>query len=62
MTLHPYDDELVSVELLSARVSVTQPSEVELYRKAFVELSELAVYGAAGRALITAAIEALEGS
>ncbi|MGR3933244.1 helix-turn-helix domain-containing protein [Streptomyces sp. BRA346] len=61
-TFHMYDDELVSVELLSARVSVTQPSEVGLYRKVFGELSELAVYGAAARALITEAIGALEGS
>lgn len=30
-TFHMYDDTLVSVELLSARVTVTQPSEITLY-------------------------------
>jgi hypothetical protein len=53
---------MVSVELLSAKVTVTQPSEVALYVKAFAELSELAVYGPAARKLIMSAIGALEGS
>ncbi|MEU1664580.1 helix-turn-helix transcriptional regulator [Streptomyces sparsogenes] len=61
-TFHVYDDEMVSVELLSAKVTVTQPSEVALYVKAFAELSELAVHGSAARALITSALGALEGS
>ncbi|MFE0332086.1 helix-turn-helix domain-containing protein [Streptomyces sp. NPDC058960] len=56
---HVYDDTLVSVELLSARVQVTQPSEVALYVKAFEELRGMAVYGAEARALIVKAIEAL---
>ncbi|GHC64413.1 helix-turn-helix domain-containing protein [Streptomyces cinnamoneus] len=59
-TFHVYDDELVSVEVLSARATVQQPSEVGLYVKAFTELSRMAVYGAAARALITSAIEALD--
>lgn len=56
---HVYDDTLVSVELLSARVQVTQPSEIALYLKAFAELRNMAVYGAEARALILKAIEAL---
>jgi transcriptional regulator with XRE-family HTH domain len=56
---HVYDDTLVSVELLSAQVRVTQPSEVALYVKAFEQLRGMAVYGAEARALILKAIEAL---
>ncbi|WHM35804.1 helix-turn-helix transcriptional regulator [Streptomyces sp. BPTC-684] len=56
---HVYDDTLVSVELLSARVRVTQPSEIVLYLKAFEQLQSMAVYGAEARALIVRAIDAL---
>ncbi|WP_405796767.1 helix-turn-helix domain-containing protein [Streptomyces sp. NBC_01506] len=58
-TFHIYDDSLVSVELLSARVTVTQPSETALYLRAFDELRAMAVYGADARALIVKAIDAL---
>jgi transcriptional regulator with XRE-family HTH domain len=58
-TFHMYDDALVSVELLSARVTVTQPADIEVYAKAFDRLRQMAVYGADARALIVAAIEAL---
>lgn len=54
-----FDSEQVSVELLSAAVTVTTPGEVDLYVKAFAELSAMAVYGEAARALITEAIGAL---
>ncbi|MEU9149228.1 helix-turn-helix transcriptional regulator [Streptomyces sp. NPDC048417] len=57
---HVYDDQLVSVELMSARVRVTQPSEVQLYVHAFEQLRSMAVYGADARALILRAIEALQ--
>ncbi|MFD4528155.1 helix-turn-helix domain-containing protein [Streptomyces sp. NPDC058470] len=56
---HVYDETLVSVELLAARVQVTQPSEIGLYLKAFEELRSMAVYGADARALIVKAIGAL---
>ena len=56
---HIYDDTLASVELLSAQVNITQPSEVALYEKAFEELRSMALYGPAARALIVEAIEAL---
>ncbi|MFD9222888.1 helix-turn-helix domain-containing protein [Streptomyces sp. NPDC060064] len=56
---HVYDDTLVSVELLSAQVNITQPSEIALYLKAFEELRSMAVYGQAARALIVKVIDAL---
>ncbi|WP_329131403.1 helix-turn-helix transcriptional regulator [Streptomyces sp. NBC_01476] len=56
---HIYDDALVSVELLSARVKVTQPTEIALYATAFEQLRGMAVYGADARALIVRAIDAL---
>ncbi|KUM80183.1 helix-turn-helix domain-containing protein [Streptomyces sp. ISL-22] len=58
-TFDVHDDTLVSVELLSAEVNITQPSEIALYLKAFEQLRSMAVYGAEARALILKAIEAL---
>ncbi|MFD7283476.1 helix-turn-helix domain-containing protein [Streptomyces sp. NPDC059862] len=58
-TFHVYDDSLVSVELVSARVKIAQPSEIRLYLKAFEQLRSMAVYGAEARALIVKAIDAL---
>lgn len=58
-TFHVYDDRMVSVELLSAEVTITQPSEVALYVDAFERLRQMAVYGANARALIVRAIDAL---
>ncbi len=58
-TFHVYDDRLVSVELLSAEVTINQPSEVALYVTAFERLRQMAVYGAEARALIVKAIDAL---
>ncbi|GGS05547.1 transcriptional regulator [Streptomyces aureoverticillatus] len=58
-TFHMYDEALVSVELLSARVTVTQPSDIALYEKAFDQLRSIAVYGSEARALIVKAIDAL---
>ncbi|WP_043668363.1 Scr1 family TA system antitoxin-like transcriptional regulator [Streptomyces xylophagus] len=58
-TFHVYDDKLVSVELVSARVRINQPSEIALYLKAFEELRASSVYGAEARELVLRAIEAL---
>lgn len=55
-----FDSTQVSVELLSAAVTVTTPGEVELYAKAFTELSAMAVFGTAARTLISDAIDALD--
>jgi hypothetical protein len=54
-----FDDERVHVELLSAQVTVTAPSEITLYVRAFEKLAELAVFRTQARALITAAVDAL---
>lgn len=54
-----FDEERVHVELLTAQVTITTPSEISLYSKAFGELSELAVTGSRARGLITSAIDAL---
>ncbi|MER7793588.1 helix-turn-helix transcriptional regulator [Streptomyces sp. NPDC097640] len=51
-----FDNKLVLVETYSAEFSVTQPREIELYTKAFELLKQSAVYGAAVRNLILAAI------
>ncbi len=55
-----FDTEQVSVELLSASVTVTSPGEIDLYVKAFAELSAMAVFGAPARHLIAGAIAALD--
>ncbi|MFE2497440.1 helix-turn-helix domain-containing protein [Streptomyces scopuliridis] len=59
-TFSVYDEEQAQVELLTAQVNVTAPSEVGQYLKAFGQFSKLAVYGAEARALITSAVHALE--
>jgi transcriptional regulator with XRE-family HTH domain len=54
-----FDDERVNVELLSAQVNVTTPSEIVLYARAFDKLASLAIYRDAARSRILDAIEAL---
>lgn len=54
-----FDDERIHVELLSAQVTVTAPSEIALYVRAFEKLGELAVYRTQARALIAAAADIL---
>lgn len=58
-TFHVYDDNLVSVEFLSAEVNINQPSEIVLYLKAFERLQSMAVYGSEARVLIGKAINSL---
>ncbi|MGH3645700.1 MAG: helix-turn-helix domain-containing protein [Micromonosporaceae bacterium] len=55
-----FDDSQVHVELLTAEVTVTAPSEIAMYAKAFAELAGNAVYGAPARALITGVINSLD--
>jgi transcriptional regulator with XRE-family HTH domain len=55
-TFSMFDQSLVAVELVSAQVNITQPSEISLYRQAFEQLRGMAVYGAQSRALILKAI------
>ncbi len=54
-----FDNKQVNVELISGWLTITQPSEIAMYAEAFALLSDLALYGADARRLITAAIDAL---
>lgn len=54
-----FDDNRVHVELLSAQVTVTVPSEIILYVRAYERLARLAVYGDAAQALIADAVGVL---
>lgn len=58
-TFNIYDETLVSVELVSAKVRITQADEIALYVKTFEQLRSMAVEGAEARALIQKALEAL---
>lgn len=58
-TFTVFDDRLARVELLTARVTVSEPGEVEDYVQVHRSLQHLAVYGADVRALIVRAIESL---
>jgi hypothetical protein len=51
-----FDDATGQVELLSARVTVTRPGEIDLYVRAFTEMGQMAVYGSHARELICAAL------
>ncbi|GAB2812648.1 helix-turn-helix domain-containing protein [Streptomyces daliensis] len=54
-----FDDTRVHVELLTAQVTLTAPGEVSMYVRAFMEMRELAVYGAEARQLIARALDGL---
>lgn len=54
-----FDQLMVRVETTSAELTITQPAEISLYGRAFQEMQAAAVYGAAARALITAALAAI---
>ncbi|MFD0260126.1 DUF5753 domain-containing protein [Kitasatospora indigofera] len=54
-----FDDEQVTVELISAHLTITQPHEITAYAETFAQLAEMADYGNAARTLITNAISAL---
>ena len=58
-TFHIFDHDMVSLETLSAQLTITAPGEVHLYERAFVELGRLAVYGPAARARVEAALDAV---
>ena len=55
-----HDDTMAVVETLTAEIKVTQPRELADYVRAFSGLAKMAVYGDIARALIRAAIDALE--
>ena len=58
-TFHIFDDMTVSLETLSAQLTITAPGEIALYEKAFIELGRMAMYGVAARALVDGAVAAL---
>ncbi|GLW45403.1 transcriptional regulator [Streptomyces sp. NBRC 14336] len=55
-----FDDIRVHADTLDAAATLTQPSQVELYSRAFERLSQDAVRGAAARALIAGALASLD--
>ncbi|MCK9869191.1 helix-turn-helix transcriptional regulator [Nocardiopsis dassonvillei] len=55
-----FDDQLVRAELATAEVSISSPTEVAIYLKAFDRLQKLATYGTKARTLITSAIDELD--
>jgi hypothetical protein len=55
-----FDDQRVHGDSLSAAITITAPSEVAEYVKAFGKLATIATHGTTARALITSAIGALE--
>ena len=54
-----FDDALVALETPTASIVVERPEEVALYGRLFETLSRSAVYGAAARALVLAAVDEL---
>ncbi|MGH3246581.1 MAG: Scr1 family TA system antitoxin-like transcriptional regulator, partial [Trebonia sp.] len=54
-----FDEERVSVELVSGVLSVTQPREIGMYLRDFTDLARIAVHGQAARDLITEALHVL---
>lgn len=55
-----FDNRLVHVETVSAELTISQPREIVLYRKAFDELAQQAVYGQDARTLIASALDDLQ--
>ncbi|SDS48629.1 Helix-turn-helix domain-containing protein [Streptomyces sp. TLI_053] len=58
-TFNIFDDTEGGVELLSAQVTLTAPSDLSLYASAFERLNGFAVHGAKARALISRAAASL---
>ena len=55
-----FDKDQVSVELVSGYLTVTEPSEIQMYENGFIQLADAAVYGARARALIEQVLAAVE--
>ncbi|MFJ7587439.1 helix-turn-helix domain-containing protein [Streptomyces sp. NPDC097617] len=55
-----FDDTRVHADSLDAASTLTQPSQVDLYSRAFERLSHQATRGAASRSLIASALEFLD--
>lgn len=52
-----FDDRMVLVEAITAELKVTQPREIQLYRRAFDTLAGRSVTGDRARDLIRKALE-----
>lgn len=55
-----FDQAQVSVELISGYLTITTPSEIQMYEDGFARLAESAVYGARARVLIERALAVVE--
>jgi hypothetical protein len=55
-----FDDTRVHADTLDAASTLTQPSQVELYARAFERLAQGAARGAAARSLIAGALASLD--
>jgi transcriptional regulator with XRE-family HTH domain len=55
-TFSIFDNVQVSVELVTAAVTVTAPGEIARYEREFARLADMAVYGVKARELITRAL------
>ncbi|WP_040784368.1 helix-turn-helix domain-containing protein [Nocardia pneumoniae] len=54
-----FDSRMVQVETISAELTITQPSEIAVYEKAFHRLKDQAIHGQDARAMIAAAMDEL---
>ncbi|MEU1788930.1 helix-turn-helix transcriptional regulator [Streptomyces sparsogenes] len=55
-----FDDTRVHADTLDAASTLTQPSQIELYARAFERLSQAAARGAAARSLVVSALASLD--
>ncbi|WP_329176314.1 helix-turn-helix domain-containing protein [Streptomyces sp. NBC_01477] len=56
---YAFDEDLVAVETLTAEINVSSPGEIRTYLRAFNQLSQLALRGAAARSRVTRALDTL---
>lgn len=54
-----FDSRMVQIETISAELTITQPSEIAVYEKAFHRLKDQAIHGQDARAMIAAAMDEL---
>lgn len=57
-----FDDDQVSVELVSGHLRLTQPPEVRAHAELFAAMAKTAVYGPDARALVSRAIDELRAT
>jgi transcriptional regulator with XRE-family HTH domain len=55
-----FDEERVTVELVSGWLTLTQPRDITMYSQVFDSMSGMAVYGLKARRQVVAAIQALD--